>query len=110
MSIKKRGPYFSYLNQPSGKVPRTTLLGWRANAKERNPDQNVRSNTSHQSAGEEKQTEETSNKGFCSNDSGDESNSSNHLKGYSLENSAIDDGNSSIPERDTTYHKIYCER
>ena len=64
MSDKKRGSYFLYLTQPSGKVPRTTLLGWRANAKERNLDQNVGSNTSHQSAGEEKQTEETSHKDF----------------------------------------------
>lgn len=47
MSDKKRGPYFPYFTQPSGKVLRRALLGWRANAKERNLDQNVRSNTSH---------------------------------------------------------------
>lgn len=110
MSDKKRGPYFPYFNQPSGKVLRRALLGWRANSKERNLDQNVRSNTSHLSTGEEKQTEKSSNKGSCSNDSVDKSNLSNHLGGYSLDNSVIDDANSSVLEKDTNYHEIYCEK
>ena len=99
-----------YLTQPSAKDPRTTLLGWLANTKEKNLNQNDRSDTSHQSTEEEKQTEETSNQAFCSNDSSDESKLSNHLGVYALDNSAIDNANSSILEMGTTYREIYHER
>lgn len=99
-----------YLTQPSAKNPRATLLGWLANTKEKNLNQNDRSDTSHQTTEEEKQTEETSNQDFCSNDSSDESNLSNHLGVYILDNRAIDNANSSILEMGTTYRKTYRER
>lgn len=99
-----------YLTQPSAKNPRATLFGWFASTKEKNLNQNDRSDTSHQSTEEEKQTEETSNQAFCSNDSSDESNWSNHLGVYTLDNRAIDNANSSILEMGTTYRKTYRER
>ena len=92
-----------YLTQSSGKVPRTTLLGWIANTKERNLDQDVRSE-------KKSQMKKPAIKVFYIYDSSDESNLLNNLRGYSIDNSAIDDANNYIVERDTTYHAIYYER